>query len=165
VKLQIQIKKEHEKSSTLSCVRRDGSITFSKLQVGFEIHDIAHYVVEKQFQLKNAFFGLLSQGYQINDFMLPKEKRPNALQPKNLPSEALATEHLVNLLSIDFMQSEREMDVSGTLEQILEEHGLSFPNKAEKEKITSMQKELKLLMFKWNQLPNNETLEMIFELP
>ena len=112
MKLQIKIKKEYNKPSTLSCTREDGSITYAKLQVDFEIHDIAHYVVEQQLQLKNAFYGLLCQGYQINDFLLPKKERPEALQPENLPPEALATEHLVNLLTIDFVQSENQMEVS-----------------------------------------------------
>ena len=111
VKNIIQIKKELNKPSTLSCTREDGSLTYSKLQVDFEIHDIAHYVVERHLGFKNAFYGLLTQGYQINDFMLPKEQRPESLQPQNLPSEALVTEHLVNLLTIDFMQSEDGMDI------------------------------------------------------
>lgn len=162
--LQINIKREFNKPSTLKCVRKDGSITYSKIQIDFEIHDIAHFVVEKQLELKKAFYGLLAQGYQIDDFMLPKEERPEALQPQNLPAEALATEHLVNLLTIDFMQTGGEMDIPKTLNDILEENGLSFPEKVTAEKIISMKKELALLMTQWNALQGNQTLEMILEL-
>ncbi len=164
MKLQIRIKKEYKQPSTLSCTREDGSITYAKLQLDFEIHDIAHYVVEKQLQLKNAFYGLLCQGYQINDFMLPKKERPEALQPEKLPPEALATEHLVNLLTIDFVQSEQQMEVSKTLKSILDENSLAFPENPTGEKVLSMQKELAVLMAKWNALPYNQTLEMTFEL-
>jgi len=162
MKLQIKIKKEHNKPSTLSCTREDGSITYSKLQVGFEIHDIAHYIVEQQLQLKNSFYGLLSQGYQISDFMLPKEKRPEALQPKNLPPEVLITEHLVNLLTIDFMQSDNEIDILKALAGILKDNGLILSKKVGEEKIILIQKELAVLMSQWNKLTRNETLEMAF---
>jgi len=162
--LKIRIKKENHKSSTLTCIREDGSITYSKIQGDFEIHDIAHYVVEKQLQLKNAFYGLLSQGYQINDFMLPKDERPQALKPQNLPSEALSTEHLVNLLTIDFMGNGGEMDIAKTLISILQEKGLSFPHEVNSKKVISMQKELIDLMDKWNGLQSSEALEMILEL-
>ncbi len=161
--LKIQIKKEVNKPSTLLCTRRDGSITYSKIQIDFEIHDIAHYAVEMQLQLKNAFYGLLSRGYQICDFLLPKDERPKELQPQNLPSEALATEHLVNLLTIDFMQTDGEMDISKMLEDILDDNGLSFPEKVKKEKITSIQKELVDLMVQWNKLQSGQSLEMVFE--
>ena len=160
----IEIKKEVNKTSTLKCIRNDGSITYSKIQVDFEIHDIAHYVVEKQLQLKNAFYGLLAQGYQINDFGLPKDERPEALQSQNLPAEALATEHLVNLLTIDFMQTDVKMDISKSLNEILTENNLSFPEKVTAEKILLMKKELAVLMVKWKGLQYNQTLEMILEL-
>lgn len=165
MKLQIQIKKEPNKPSTLSCTREDGSITYAKLQLDFEIHDIAHFVVERRLQLKNAFYGLLSRGYQINDFMLPKLERPDALQPQNLLPEALATEHLINLLTIDFMHPDHEMDVFNTLEDILKEHHLAFPKKIQKEEIILIQNELSAWMSKWNELPHGKVLEMIFELP
>lgn len=162
--LKIRIKKENHKSSTLTCTREDGSVTYSKIQDDFEIHDIAHYVVEQQLQLKNAFYGLLSQGYQINEFMLPKDKRPHALRPQNLPPEALATEHLVNLLTIDFMGNGGEIDISKTLESILQENGLSFPQEVKGERVISMQRELVDLMDKWNSVQSGEALEMILEL-
>jgi len=161
--LQIRLKKEYNKPSTLNCIRENGSTTYSKIQLDFEIYDIAHYVVEKQLRLKNAFYGLLSQGYQINDFMLPNEKRPEALQPQNLRSEALATEHLVNLLTIYFMQTDSEMEIAKELNNILQEKNLSFPEKVSPEKIILIQKELANLMNRWHKLKSSETLEMIFE--
>lgn len=162
--LSIHIKKINDAPSVLKVKRPDGTTTYSKLQVNFEIHDIAHFVVEKQLRLKNAFYGLLSQGYQINDFLLPKEERPVALQPQNIPREALATEHLVNLLTIDFMSMEPEMDISKTLEEILEGNELSFPEKVDKEKLISIQKELTDLMTQWNKLDGGQELKMKLEL-
>lgn len=162
--LQIQIKKEHNKPSTLSCNRQDGTVTYGKLQIGFEIHDIAHYVIETQLELKNAFYGLLSKGFDIHDFQLPNEKRPEALKPENLPIEALATEHLVNLLTIDFLQSESKMNIVKTLNDVLSENELAFPREVKAEEISSIQEELAKLMQQWNQLQHGECLEMFFEI-
>lgn len=161
--LQIQIKKEYNKPTTLSCKRQDGTVTYGKLQIGFEIHDIAHYVVETQLELKNAFYGMLSKGFDIHDFQLPKEERPEALKPENLPIEALATEHLVNLLTIAFFQSDSEMNIANMLNEILSEHELAFPKEVKAEEISSIQRELAKLMHQWNQLQHGEYLEMTFK--
>ena len=125
--LSIQIKKESGSPSVLMVKRPDGTETYSKIQTDFEIHDIAHYVVEKQLGFKNAFYGLLLRGYQITDFQLPKDKRPKALWPQNMHQEALVTEHFVNLLTIDFMGSEERMNILETLKTILHENDLYFP--------------------------------------
>lgn len=160
----IHIKKRNNAPSVLTVKRPDGTTTFSKLQVNFEIHDIAHYAVEKKLQLKNAFYGLLSQGYQINDFLLPKEERPEALQPQNIPQEALATEHLVNLLTIDFMSTESQMDILKTLESTLIENELSFPEQVDNEKIILIQQELANLMAQWDELNGGQELKLELEL-
>ena len=162
--LRIQIKKEYDKPSTLTCTREDSSTTFSKLQANFEIHDIAHFVVEKHLKLKNAFYGLLAQGYQIDDFLIPKQKRPEALQSQNLPPEALFTEHLVNLLTVDYMQSDTKMDIASMLEGILEGQKLPFPEKLKKQKIVLIQKELSALMSKWDKLTAGNYLELILQI-
>jgi len=164
VLVSIYIKKIKNAPSVLTVKRTDGSTTYSRLQVNFEIHDIAHFVVEKQLRLNNAFYGLLSQGYQINDFLLPKEERPDKLQPQNLPQEALATEHLVNLLTIDFMSTAPGMDISKTLESILKENELSFPEKVSAAKIISIQEELANLMSKWNELDGGQELKLKLDL-
>jgi len=156
----VQIKKTRTGLSTLTVERPDGTKTYSKLNLGFEIHDIAHYVVEKQLRLQNSFYGMLSQGYQIEDFQLPKKNRPEALQPKNIPREALATEHLVNLLTIDFMSDESQMNILESLSNILKENNLPLPHELNVEKLTSIKKELADWMLKWNALESGKILKM-----
>lgn len=158
--LSIRIKKERNSPSVMTVKRSDGTKTYAKLEANFEIHDIAHYIVEKQMGFKNAFYGLLSQGYQINEFQLPKEERPKVLWPQNMPQEALITEHLVNLLTIDFMQPETKMDILKTLETILKDKELSFPESLDNEKIASMQKGLSDLMVRWNELNSRQELKL-----
>ncbi len=156
--LSIHIKKGDNRQSTISVIRRDGTKTYSKIPDDFEVHDIAHYVVEKQLEFSNSFYGLLAQGHQIQDFQLSKEKRPDTLWPQNIPKEALTTEHLVNLVTIDFMGSRGQMDVLENLRAILKENNLVYPKELNREKLESIRKELFELMEKWNTLGNGEKL-------
>ena len=102
--LQITFKKHQNKPNTLSCTRQDGSKTWSKIHPGLAIHDLIHYAVETTLDFQNAFYGLLAQGFNIEDFSLPRAERPVELLPKNLPSEALYTEFLVGLFQMEFQK-------------------------------------------------------------
>ncbi len=54
--------------TVLTITKDDGSVTWSKLQRGLEFHDLAHYAVEKELQLKNSFYGMVNKGLDIHDF-------------------------------------------------------------------------------------------------
>src|SRR5262249_6522068 len=77
----------------LTCVRDDGSSTYSKSAHGefFAPHDLMHYVVETTLGFRRAFFGLIAAGWSI-----PAFAEPGAAA--KLPPEALHAEHIVNLL-------------------------------------------------------------------
>ncbi len=81
--MKIQFKKGKDKS-TLHCIRKDGTATWSTIYQGMEIHDLAHFAVETELGFKKAFYGLLASGYAIQDFALPRAKRPKSLLPENL---------------------------------------------------------------------------------
>ncbi|APZ47417.1 hypothetical protein BW723_14485 [Polaribacter reichenbachii] len=51
--------------STLSCIRKDGSNTSQNLGPDFPNHDIAHFIVEKEFKLENGFYGKIKSGKTI----------------------------------------------------------------------------------------------------
>ena len=56
--------------SLLTCFRPDGSSAVADLGPGLPYHDLAHFVVERRFGLKDAFFGHLARGYtpaQLSD--------------------------------------------------------------------------------------------------
>ncbi len=163
MKLLIHLKKENNKATVLYCTRENNATTYAKLHKGLEIHDIAHYIVEQHLGFKNAFYGLLSKGYAIEDFQLPKKQRSEALYPKNLHHEALVTEHIVNLLQTEFIQPEPKMDILKTLKTILSENELPFPTDLTTEKLLLITEELKVQMVKWNTLASGEKLELIFE--
>jgi len=163
MKLKIEISKEFEKPSVLTCSREDGTITYAKLHPNLEIHDIAHFVVETNLKFSNAFYGLLAQGYSISDFQLPKDKRPKELQPKNLAPEALITEHIVNILQTKYAQGKQETDYLSITATILKERKLSFPASFTAKKFEEMYYQLEDLMIQWEALSFNQKLVLNFE--
>ncbi len=154
--------KETHKPSTLSCQRADGSRTFTKLNPAIEIHDLAHYVVEVELGFNNAFYGLLAQGYDIQDFELPIEERPEELIPVNLSDEALQTEHIVNLLQVHLSEQDGNFDVLASLKIILKENNLPFPELLTQEKLDGIFKKLRMLYARWMDLGQGDALELTF---
>ena len=150
------------KPSTLHCIREDGSVSWTKLQPALEFHDLAHYVVETELGFTMAFYGLLSKGYSIEDFELPREQRPFALVPANLPLQALQTEHIVNLLQTmdESIYSNEEILVE--LHRILSQNDLAYPEHLDAKIMASIRFRIKGLVHKWNGLQAGEKLELEF---
>ena len=161
--LHINIKKEKNKPSVLTCTRLDNTTTYIKLYPNLEIHDIAHFVVETHLQYQNAFYGLLAQGYNIQDFELPKGKRPEDLIPNNLSAEALITEHIVNLLQVEYINAKEDIDFIKFLTEILKENQLPFPDKLTEELLNSIRKELFKQMHLWNTICFEDNFQLVFD--
>ena len=159
--MKIQFKKGKDKPSTLTCARDDGSNTWTKIHDNFEAHDLAHYAVETILGFDNAFYGLLAQGFNIEDFELPKNQRPNALIPSNLPVEALQTEHMVNLLMTEAHENS-SFDFIATLQQILDNDGIPFPEGLTPKSLDDIKNCFQKLMNDWNALKAGGTLDLTF---
>ena len=160
--MKIQFKKRKGKPSILNCIREDGSVTWAQIHPSFEIHDLAHYAVETVLGFEKAFYGLLSDGFNIDDFELPQDKKPEALVPVDLPPESLQTEHLVNLLLTDLQSIGEHMDLIPTLKEILTQEGLPYPEGLNADSLVEIQKSLKDLLAKWHRLDEGEILELPF---
>lgn len=160
--MKIQFKKYKNKPSTLSCTRDDGSVTWTKIHPGFEVHDIAHFAIETTLGFESAFFGLLKSGHDIGDFEIPREKRPDALLPKNLPLESLQTEHMVNLLLTEQLQTSRHEEYIETLRAILEEHHLEYPKDLTPQALSKIRKEFNTLHSQWEEINPDGELQLWF---
>ena len=129
---------------------------------GIEAHDLGHYAVETVLHFQHAFYGMVAKGTNIEDFELPREKRPEKVLPKNLHPEALISEHMVNLLLTRAQRPDDLFDVVESLKPILRENKLPFPehltNKA-MEKIWAL---FQKLNEQWTRLPVGETMELEF---
>jgi hypothetical protein len=74
--------------NVLTCVRPDGTSAFTDIGPGLPHHDLAHYVVERRFDLKEGFFGNIALGYtpaQLSDKEVIKR-----LGPQSMVAEILA---------------------------------------------------------------------------
>ena len=96
--LLVRIKKNRDGSAALTCVRADGSVTWQR-QTGhsgsfFPIHDLTHYAVETTLGVRQGFFGLLAEGWDISDTGGKGTRGP-------LPAEALAVEMVVGFLDAE----------------------------------------------------------------
>src|SRR5688500_9663883 len=98
--LLIRIKKNKDGSASLACVRADGSTTWQRQdgQLGafFPPHDLTHYAIETVLGYRNAFYGLIADGWEISDFSTPFPRG-------KLPREAREVETLVGALDVDRM--------------------------------------------------------------
>ena len=97
--MDITFSKKENKSSTLTCTRKDGSQTWMQVSDFFVAHDLMHYAVETVLNYKNSFYGMLNSGINITDFEKPKAQRTIVLS-----EQAIIAEHLVNLLLIEYNQ-------------------------------------------------------------
>lgn len=72
--------------------RADGTSTWQK-RTGptaefFAVHDLTHYAVETELELRRGFYGLVAEGWALTDFGTPWPRGP-------LPREALPAEVIV----------------------------------------------------------------------
>ncbi|MFK7934620.1 MAG: hypothetical protein AB8G22_14005 [Saprospiraceae bacterium] len=160
--MMITFKKNYEKGGTLSIKRADDSVTWHTLHQGFETHDLAHYAVEKALHFTNAFYGIVNAGANISEFAAPRAERPTHLLPENLPAEALQTEHIVNLLELEFYQQMEQAAFLNTISDILEKANLPFPIHLNETTLAEMRTTYVNLRQQWSVLKDGETLELDF---
>ena len=69
--MQIEITKRPDGAGVLLCTRADGSIAWQKQPVRhgayFALHDLTHYAVETSLGYRRGFFGLISEGWNMDD--------------------------------------------------------------------------------------------------
>ena len=114
--------------------RKDKSSIFSKIHPGMELHELGHWAVESSLALEDAFFGLISEGYTIEDFEKPRDQRPVALMPKNLSASAIFVEHYVNLLMTE-LNSGINHNFFEQLNEICNSKRIDIPNQFKKERV------------------------------
>lgn len=147
--MQILIKKGknryRHKPDTLTCIRDDGSMTWSHIHSGFALHDLAHYVVDTSLGLNNAFFGLIVKGYNIPEFSLSKSKRTF-----KIPDEAISVEPIVALLQMEHWESFPE--------GLIYQDSPELPSNVTSQQINNMRKKLNELVKKWESILPGETI-------
>ncbi len=90
----IQLRKGRDGPASLTCVRSDGSRTWSRVHPFFPVHDLTHYAIESVLGFTEAFFGLVASGWSLDDFA------PRVA----LPSEARVAESIVGVFDLERAQ-------------------------------------------------------------
>ncbi|HKW48026.1 MAG TPA: hypothetical protein VJN70_11290 [Gemmatimonadaceae bacterium] len=96
--LTIRLKRHPDGTASLTCTRADGTSTWQRQngQLGqfFPPHDLTHFAVETTLGYHNGFYGLLAQGWNIQDFAKPWPRGP-------IPIEALEVELIVSFFDTE----------------------------------------------------------------
>ena len=96
--LRIEISKRTDGGAVLRCTRADETTTWQR-QDGpqgafFPLHDLTHYSVETVLGIREGFFGLVAQGWEIDDTTGKGKRGP-------LPPDAVVVEHIVGFLDVE----------------------------------------------------------------
>lgn len=106
--LTIRLKRHADHTASLTCKRRDGSVTWQRqrgsLGAVFPPHDLTHYAVEQTLGFQHGFYGLIADGWAIEDFAKPWPRGP-------IPTEAQEVE-----LIVGFFDTERRGNAGLTSE-------------------------------------------------
>ena len=151
--LTIQITKRADGSGVLRCTRADGSATWQK-QAGhnaafFALHDLTHFAVESVLGFQGGFYGLIAQGWDIDDTTGKTARGP-------LPPEACAAECIVG-----FFDGERASGMLLTTEDYDLFARPEMPRLSE-EDIARVRARRGELFSQWAAIPPGETLELNF---
>ncbi len=141
--------------NTLTCKRKDGTLTSLNLGPDIPNHDIAHYEVEKEFNLENGFYGKIKSGMTIEE-LSDKEIIKN-LGPEIWLSEIMTR----NLQSIGSGAAKTEQFIELVNWEAQNINGIKVPNMNLTD-IEKMKSEFGELCERWNLTPENGELKLIF---
>lgn len=147
----------------ITCVRHDGSVTYSKSAHGafFGPHDLMHYAVESTLRLRDSFFGLIAKGKSIEWFA-----QPGIAQ--KLPAEAVHTEMMVNQLMAEISSGvvSSADEFNETLRLSLSQSKISSEEKPRfisDEVLLQIRERFVVLMSEWRQIGEDGTIEVQFD--
>ena len=102
--LTIRLKRHPDGSASITCTRGDGTVTWQrqngKLGMVFPPHDITHYAVESTLGYRAGFYGLVADGWNIEDFAAPWPRG-------DIPGEAREVELIVGCLDSERRNASR----------------------------------------------------------
>jgi hypothetical protein len=161
--LLIQITKRTDGGGVLRCVRQDGSVTWQKQNrhaAFFSVHDLTHYAVESTLGLRRGFFGLIAEGWDVEDTTGKGARGP-------LPDDAAEAESIVGMLD-----AERAGGALWTAREFNEHRALHHESRGRKpgreltdEEMIRLRARRAELLQQWFALPPGATFEMRYERP
>jgi hypothetical protein len=155
--LTIRLKKTPDAPPVLTGVRADGSATWQHSNAAFPEHDLVHYCVESALGFRDAFFGLIAQGWNLGDFGNGWPRGP-------LPAEAAMAEAIVGEVWRTFLSREplSADELNGRVAAHRAERQLAPARQVTTSELQAIQSRLGELALQWRTLPHGGTLELIF---
>ena len=155
--MRIQLKKGRDGPSTLACVRDDGTRTWSKLHPFFPEHDLTHCAVESVLGFREAFFGCIASGWDIDDF-----SRPGSAS--RISTEAVIAEHIVGVFDLERGAGQvfSAVDFNEALNSGLRDHGLPAFRKLSEDELHRVRSVRGDLVSRWFSTLPGETFEVEF---
>lgn len=160
--LRLQFRKDRDGSCSFALLRRDGSNTRQHHKTSFfAFHDLAHYAVETILGHRRGFYGLVAEGWNLEDFGTPWPR--GKLPPDMDPSE----------LIVGFFDLERATGTLHTAEDLNESaesyyraHGAARPEwKLSAAQVDAIRARIGELHARWRALPPGETFTLEFPAP
>ena len=153
--LQLRFKKKNDGTAVITATRADGTSTYHTIgpASGYgPAHDFCHYAVETYFGIARGFFGLLVEGWNIEDF------ETGVRGP--VPEQAAFAERLAGALSQNVAQIRRigghrfsAADINLTVGEA------AFTE----EQLHELEERVMALVAAWRALPHGEAFELAFE--
>jgi len=155
--MQVRFTRGKDKKDVLAVTRDDGSHSWQHQQPGIPVHDLTHFAVESTLELKNAFFGLLAQGWDITR-LTDRDVR------SILPPEGLWTEFVVGLVQTERLSPEpfSAAEFNRLLRTEAENSGLKYVRELTDDELTRIRATCMELYSKWRSLKPDETLSLSF---
>lgn len=155
--MQIRLKKGRDGPDSLACVREDGTSTWKRLQRGIAFHDLTHYAVESELEIRDGFFGLVASGWTFEGFADAEER-------SLIPPGAMWVEFLVNQFMTEATGGEHyeEDAFHEHLVRSTEKLRVAIPRKLDAETLARVRGRIAAVVGRWRALPPGETLELDF---
>jgi hypothetical protein len=149
--LTVQISKRTDGGGVLRCTRANGSVTWQKQKTShaahFALHDLTHFAVESTLGYRRGFFGLIAEGWEIDDTTGKGSRGP-------LPPEAGEVELIVGVFDME--------RASGTL-VTAEDFASHGPRRLTEAQIAQVRSYRGELFSRWFALEPGGTLDLRFE--
>ena len=159
--LRVQIVKRADGGAVLTCIRADGTRTWQRqygtLGAFFPYHDMTHYAVETVLGVRHAFYGLLADGWDIDDTG-GKGARGR------LPHEAILVEHIVGLFDSERASGATmsAAEINALLEGFLAEKRIDMIRRVTDAELDAVRARLRELFRDWRAIVAGEMLELSF---
>lgn len=155
--MEIKFTKKPDAEHVISCIRKDGSISWQHSSTFFIMHDLCHYAAETVMNWKHGFYGIVAAGTHITAFDVPKDQRSF-----QLTDEAILAEQLVNLLVIEYNQGKMN-NLLQMLAAIYDKDENDLPAVITNEKLEAIRTLFSSLMQQWQALEDYKTITLLFE--